>query len=133
MRPLLLSVLQQPAQTTFFNTPPEITFFNTPAEITFFNTPAQIKGCPIFGALFAPKVGKYTFSQPALAVALAVVLALASRYPKASALGLSTTKVVGFSPWGMPSYTSPKTTSSRFSNQNRHWSAFVPDTPCESR
>jgi hypothetical protein len=38
-----------------------------------------------------------------------LALAVASRYPKASALGLSGLhKMTGFSPWGMPSYPEAK-------------------------
>jgi hypothetical protein len=41
----------------------------------------------------------------AVAFAVPITFAFASRYPKASALGLSTTPTTrGFSPWGMPSY-----------------------------
>src|SRR5260370_28350830 len=44
--------------------------------LSFLNQP-QKPGCPIFGAFFAPKVGMYKLTQPALAV----VLALACSFP----------------------------------------------------
>src|SRR5216683_6741184 len=51
-------------------------------------------------SLTATWVGMYNLTQPALAVASAV--ADASRYPKASALGLyPVQRERGFSPWGM--------------------------------